>query len=158
MATLFTIGYEAASLDQCISALTAAGVERVIDVREAPRSRKAGFSKGALAAALAEAGVDYLHLRPLGTPKPGRVAAHKGDLETFERIFREHLAGEEAQAALAQAAAIAGERRCCLLCFERDPARCHRSIVADAMADLSDIEIVHLVAEAEPSRAQGPPG
>jgi uncharacterized protein (DUF488 family) len=145
MPTLFTIGYEGAALDQCIATLKAAGVELVVDVREAPWSRKPGFSKGALAAALAEAGLGYLHIRALGTPKPGRVAARSGDVAGMERIFHAHMAGAEAQAGLAQALATAHERPSCLLCYERDPRHCHRSIVADAMAAQAPLEIVNLV-------------
>lgn len=145
MTTLFTLGYEGASLADCIAALAAAGVTLVIDVRELPLSRKPGFSKGALAASLAEAGIGYRHIRALGTPKPGRVAVRTGDLAGFERIFREHLAGEEAQAGLALALELAKEQPSCLLCYERDPGHCHRSIVAEAMVRQRPVEVLNLV-------------
>jgi uncharacterized protein (DUF488 family) len=144
MTTVYTIGYEGASVPDCIAALKAAGVTLLIDVREVASSRRAGFSKNILAASLAEAGIAYRHLRALGTPKAGRVANHSGDLATFERIYREHLAGEEAQAALALALELAREQPSCLLCYERDPRRCHRSIIAEAMAGRETVEIRHL--------------
>ena len=66
---LATIGYEKATLDDVIGRLQAAGVELLIDVRAVAASRRAGFSKTLLAATLQAHGIDYLHLRALGTPK-----------------------------------------------------------------------------------------
>ncbi|NWM00773.1 DUF488 domain-containing protein, partial [Klebsiella pneumoniae] len=65
---VFTIGYEATTMDAFIAALRAAGVERVIDVRAVPLSRRPGFSKNILAASLKAAGIDYVLLKNLGTP------------------------------------------------------------------------------------------
>ena len=130
---LFTIGYEGATLASVIDTLRHAGVERVVDVRALPLSRKPGFSKRTLAASLAEASIAYTHLRPLGTPKPGRDAARRGDRATLVRIYAAHLATPEAQYALSEAGHLASAARCCLLCFEADPACCHRRLVADAL-------------------------
>ena len=66
--TLWTIGYEKTSWPDVLATLRAAGVAQVIDVRQLPLSRRAGFSKRQLAAGLAEAGIGYVHLRALGTP------------------------------------------------------------------------------------------
>ena len=147
MTSVFTIGYEGASVADCLAALKSAGVSLLIDVREVASSRRAGFSKTALAASLAEAGIAYRHLRALGTPKAGRVANHTGNHAEFERIYREHLAGEEAQAALALALDLAREQPSCLLCYERDPRRCHRSMIAEAMVRREPIEVHHLSAD-----------
>ena len=84
--TLFTIGYEATTMAEFLATLTKAGVERVIDVRALPLSRRPGFSKSPLRAALAEAGIDYVHLRALGTPAEGRSAAKRGDRVTLDRV------------------------------------------------------------------------
>ena len=75
---LFTIGYEGTTVGEFLSALQNAGVERVIDIRAVPNSRRPGFSKTPLRNALAEAGIDYVHLRALGTPADGRAAARAG--------------------------------------------------------------------------------
>jgi uncharacterized protein (DUF488 family) len=131
MKPLATIGYEAATQAEVIGRLQAAGVEVVIDVRAVAASRRAGFSKTVLAASLAEAGVDYVHLRDLGTPKPGRDAARKGRTAEMRRIYEAHLAEPAAQLQLAQAAEIAAERKAALLCYEADAAGCHRRIVAE---------------------------
>ncbi len=84
---VFTIGYEGATMDGFIAALDTAGVRQVIDVRALPLSRRPGFSKSSLAASLAAAGIAYVHLKALGTPKPGRDAAKKGDVATLERVY-----------------------------------------------------------------------
>jgi len=131
---LMTIGYEAASQAAVIAELQRAGVEVLIDVRAVPSSRRAGFSKRLLAASLAEAGVDYVHLRALGTPKPGRQAARAGRHAEMVAIYEAHLADPQAQFELAEALDIARQRRVALLCYEADAAHCHRRIVADRLS------------------------
>ena len=106
---------------------------RLIDVRAVPLSRKPGFSKRQLAAALHEAGIGYINLRGLGTPKSGRIAARRGDFATMRAIFAQHMLTDTAQVELAHAAAIAAEAPACLLCFEADATHCHRALVAEAM-------------------------
>jgi len=127
-----------------LAELASAGIRQVIDVRELPLSRKRGFSKSALTAALAENGIRYRHLRDLGDPKAGREAARRGDHSGFLRIYRRHLAGTAAQTALAEATRQAAAMRSCLLCFERNHEGCHRSIVADAMTAATGIKVTHL--------------
>jgi uncharacterized protein (DUF488 family) len=131
MKPLATIGYESATQGEVIGKLKDAGVEVVIDVRAVASSRRAGFSKTLLAASLHEAGIDYVHFRDLGTPKPGRDAARKGHVAEMHEIYEAHLAEPAAQLQLAQATEIAGERKAALLCYEADAAGCHRRIVAD---------------------------
>src|SRR5579863_9135850 len=126
---LFTIGYEGATQDAVLGALRGAGVEVLIDVRAVASSRRAGFSKRLLAASLDEARIAYAHLRGLGTPKAGRVAARAGRIAEMHRIYEAHLADPEAQLALAEAAEIARARPSALLCYEADAAACHRRII-----------------------------
>jgi uncharacterized protein (DUF488 family) len=144
MTTLHTIGYEGCSIEDFVSTLTSAGINTLIDIRDVPISRKRGFSKRLLAQCLAQHGVAYVHLRELGDPKPGRDAARRGDIPGFQRIFRSHLAGDDAQDGLAAAVEIAIGSTSCLLCFEREPACCHRSIVAEAISARGNIQIRHL--------------
>jgi uncharacterized protein (DUF488 family) len=129
---IFTIGYEGATMADFLAALTAAGVERVIDVRALPLSRRPGFSKSTLAASLAEVGIGYVHLKALGTPKPGRDAAKRGDRATLEHVYAGQLELPEAQAQAAQMLDLAAEKPSALLCFERDPAICHRTLLLAA--------------------------
>lgn len=125
---IFSIGYEATTVADFLAALKAAGVKRLADIRALPLSRRPGFSKSPLRAALAEAGIDYVHLKALGTPAAGREAARKGRQAELERIYAEQLALPEAMAATAQLRALVEEAPTALLCFERDPAGCHRSL------------------------------
>src|SRR5687768_2145006 len=131
---IFTIGYEGATQDQFVAALVKAGVERVIDVRAFPLSRKPGFSKNVLAAALKEAGIDYIHLKALGTPPEGREAARKGDRAGLARVYAGQLETPEALVQSAEMLKLAREKPSALLCFERDPAMCHRTLLIEAVA------------------------
>jgi uncharacterized protein (DUF488 family) len=142
--TIFTIGYEAATMTDFLAALTSAGVERVIDVRALPLSRRPGFSKSPLRVALGEAGIGYVHLRALGTPAAGREAARKGRHEELKRIYAGQLELPEAIAEGAQMLDLATERPSALLCFEREPGGCHRSLLLAAVS--SEAEVVHLFA------------
>jgi uncharacterized protein (DUF488 family) len=141
---LATIGYERATQAAVIEKLKAAGVEVLIDVRAVAASRRAGFSKTILANSLAEHGIDYVHLRALGTPKPGREAARHGRIAEMHGIYEQQLAMPEAQFELAKAAAIASARKAALLCFEADVARCHREIIAERLAASHGFKIENL--------------
>lgn len=146
MRRIFTIGYEQATQGQVIAALKAAGVTLVIDVRAVAASRRAGFSKSILASSLKDEGIDYLHLRALGTPKAGRDAARAGHTAQMHAIFEAHLAEPEATMALAQTAEIAAARPAALLCYEADPGHCHRRILTDRLAADQGFEAVDLFA------------
>lgn len=144
MQPIATIGYEKAPQAEVIGRLASAGVDLLIDVRAIAASRRAGFSKTMLAGSLREAGIDYLHLRDLGTPKAGRQAARAGRVEEMRAIFKDQLVTTAAQLALAHAVEASLGRRVCLLCYEADPACCHRLMVADRMSAATGAPIVHL--------------
>ncbi len=137
---VFTIGYEEATPARLLESLKGAGVTTLVDVRALANSRRPGFAKRALSAALAEAGIAYRHLPALGTPAEGRLAVREGRPEVMQRIFAAKLAGVEAQAALAGLADQARRETICLLCLEADPRRCHRTLVAEAVG----LPIAHL--------------
>lgn len=139
---IFTVGYEATTMGEFLAALQRAGVERVIDIRALPLSRRPGFSKSSLRAALNEAGIDYVHLKALGTPSEGRTAARAGRQSDLERIYAGQLELPEAIVQAEQMRDLAAEKPSALLCYERDPAGCHRTLLLDAVA--RDAEITHL--------------
>ncbi|MDB5662207.1 MAG: hypothetical protein JWM38_2502 [Sphingomonas bacterium] len=139
---IFTIGYQGATQAALIAALTRAGVERLIDVRAVPLSRRPGFSKNVLANGLREAGIDYVLLKALGTPPEGREAARKGDHATLERVYAGQLELPEAIAQGARMLDLAAEKPSALLCFERDPHGCHRTLLLATIA--ADAEVVDL--------------
>ena len=139
---IFTIGYESTTMGDFLDALKKAGIERVIDVRALPLSRRPGFSKSPLKAALNEAGIDYVHLKALGTPSEGRSAARAGRQEELERIYAGQLELPEAMVQAEQMRELAGEKPSALLCYEREPAACHRSLLLAAVA--RDADVTHL--------------
>jgi uncharacterized protein (DUF488 family) len=141
---IFTIGYEGATVPEFVDALQKAGVERVIDVRALPLSRRPGFSKSPLRGVLAEAGIDYVHLKALGTPSDGRAAARAGRHADMARIYAGQLELPEAIAQGGQMLELAREKPSALLCFERNPAHCHRTLLLEAVAPEAKVE--HLFA------------
>ena len=141
---IFTIGYEGTTVGEFLAALQQAGVERVIDGRAVPNSRRPGFSKTPLRNALAEAGIDYVHLRALGTPADGRAAARAGRHEELECIYAGQLELPEAMAQGAQMVELSREKPSAVLCYERDPSGCHRTLLLDSVAP--DEEVEHLFA------------
>jgi len=139
---IFTIGYESTTMGEFIAALKQAGVRQVIDVRAVASSRRPGFSKNLLRNSLAEEGIDYLHLRALGTPADGRAAARAGRIEDLKRIYAGQLELPEAIAEAAQMIAAAGEKPSALLCYEREPAGCHRTLLLKtAMPDAAVVDL-----------------
>jgi uncharacterized protein (DUF488 family) len=132
---MFTIGYQGASLERLIETLMAAEVSVLVDTRETPMSRRAEFRPKALRSALADAGIEYRSIRALGAPKALRKRAID-DWEGFAAGYRERLvlAREELQKLLP----LISSERVCLLCFEADPAACHRSLLAHEIQRLLD--------------------
>lgn len=144
MSLVYTIGYEGTDIERFVATLKAVGVGCVADVRAVALSRKKGFSKKALAARLEAEGIDYVHFVDLGDPKPGREAARAGHYQRFRAIYESHLDSQDARSSLVNLMAAAGEKPTCLLCFERDPVTCHRSIIAEEMSQAADFEVFDL--------------
>lgn len=141
--TIWTVGYHGHDSQTLISLLQAEGISTVVDVRWTPVSRKKGFSKGALWASLAEADLDYQHLRELGAPKPLRDALSVGkDFAAFARSYRSHLRKQEES--IDQLMRLVSRRKVCVLCLESDPNECHRSLLAEHVRTELGVEIVHL--------------
>ena len=133
---LFSVGYEAfPTVHDLVDVLRAAGVERVVDVRDLPASRRPGFSRRALEPALADAGIVYEHRRELGNPAAIRAVSRSGDAARGRELYRAQLLGERAWA-LDAVADAAAERPTAMLCLEADQARCHRDVIAEELARL----------------------
>lgn len=146
-----TIGYELATVPNLLASLKRAGVEIVVDVRAVAASRRPGFSKTALSASLEGAGIDYLHLRGLGTPADGRAAARTGRYQDLKRIFAAHLKTLAARDDLINLAdLVRSGRRSCLLCLEADHTHCHRSLIATALGRAIPIKVENLSVKIEP--------
>ncbi len=130
MCYVYTIGYESRSLDSFLDSLRQNHIEQVIDVRQVPMSRKPGFSKGKLSSALEGAGISYVHVKELGSSKEMREKLHATkDYDAFFYDYRYYLGTHFAL--VQQAWELASEKRSCLLCFEKKPSECHRSVIAE---------------------------
>lgn len=141
--SLYTIGYEGLSIDAFLSLLESNGIEAVVDVRELPLSRKAGFSKNALRTQLFDSGLGYIHIPALGCPKPVRDQYRAdGDWSNYTRKFLAHLDGQASS--LSELASLAASQNCVLLCYEADFNYCHRSFVANNVRAIRGIEICHI--------------
>jgi len=146
MNPLFTIGYEQATQAAVLGEIKRARVDLVVDIRAVAASRRAGFSKRALAAALDEAGIGYVHLQKLGTPAQGRQAARAGDLDTLWRIYDKHIKTAPAQEALDELLAlIKSGRRIALLCYCRNPQACHRSRIVAQVKKRRRLKVEDLI-------------
>jgi uncharacterized protein (DUF488 family) len=133
-AVLYTIGYEGQSVKSFLAVLKEHSIECVLDVRALPLSRKKGFSKNTLKKHLETHAIAYVHLPDLGSPKEVRDNVKAtGDYKTFFEAMEKHLADQEE--ALEEACRHVQQSVCCLLCFEKDPQQCHRSLVAQKIKE-----------------------
>jgi uncharacterized protein (DUF488 family) len=143
----FTIGYEQTPAKSVLDELEHAGVKLLVDVRAVASSRRPGFSKSQLAAGLDARGVSYLHLRGLGTPKEGRLAARSGKFEALHRIYAAHLKTPQAKEELDELSALVKKNGpICILCYERDHAHCHRRWIAEIIRDRDGVKVENLMA------------
>jgi uncharacterized protein (DUF488 family) len=144
--SLFTIGYEQAAPTAVLAELGDARVDVLVDVRAVTASRRPGFSKRQLAAALEESGISYIHLRALGTPAEGRAAARSGKFQELRRIFGAHMRTPPAREALDELTTLVRSgKRVCLLCYERDHTHCHRSQLAEMVCEQVQTKTENLV-------------
>jgi uncharacterized protein (DUF488 family) len=145
-APLFTIGYEQAKPAAVMRELKQAKIDLVVDTRAVAASRRPGFSKRQLAAALTEEGIGYVHLQKLGTPAEGRQAARAGDYDRLWKIYDKHIQQAESQQALGELLAlIKSKKRVALLCYCRDPKTCHRSRIVAQVKKRARIKVNDLI-------------
>ena len=146
MTTLFTIGHSTRPLDELLALLRAHDIERVVDVRRFPGSRKhPQFNRASLAAALAAAGIEYVHEEALG----GRRAVVAGSPNTAWRnrsfqAYADHMTSAEFRAALARLESGAARRRSAVMCAEAVPWRCHRRLIADVLV-AHGVDVRHII-------------
>ncbi|MBT2510135.1 DUF488 family protein [Streptomyces sp. ISL-98] len=141
---LWSTGYEGRDIDSFITSLRESCIDTVADVRLTPISRKVGFSKTRLGLALAEAGIEYIHLRSLGNPKENRAPFWDGRIAEGRANFRSRLGSEEAKSDLDLLAERATNSRIAVLCFEKDEERCHRKVVLDAVRKHAAVPVASL--------------
>jgi uncharacterized protein (DUF488 family) len=139
---IYSVGYEGLSLDALVDRLAGSRVTTVVDVRLNPISRRPGFSRKRLEAALNAAGIDYVHEKALGNPPENRDSFRSGDGADGRKRMREILANG-ARDALQRIVELASDGRIALLCVEREPHRCHRDVITDAAVEKNPaIEVI----------------
>jgi uncharacterized protein (DUF488 family) len=131
------VGYEGLGLPAFLDRLRRSGTATLVDVRLTPLSRKPGFSKTALAAALQDAGIGYRHLRALGNPRDNRpgFGGSPTELRSARATFAGRLDTAPGAAALDRILELATAGPISLLCFEADEQRCHRYVVLERLRD-----------------------
>lgn len=135
------MGYEGLTVGALLDRVRRCRVDVVVDVRANPSSRKPGFSKKPLGAALDEVGVAYLHEPLLGNA----FRDHDDFVEAME-LMRRYLEEGEPALAVRRLADLARGRRVAVLCLERDQARCHRQVVVEMVRRLApDVDVLPLV-------------
>jgi uncharacterized protein (DUF488 family) len=139
-----TIGYEGSEITDFVSVLKYSGIQALVDIRDLPSSRKPGFSKNSLNASVSKAGIEYIHLKSLGDPRDGRLAARAGNMTKFRKIFCEHIGSPDGKMALNFVANLARSKSICLMCFERDHKVCHRDIVVQELLKIHTLQVKHI--------------
>lgn len=142
---LLTCGYEGLKAEDFFGMLQANRVEKIVDLRELPLSRKPGFSKIALSRSAERRGLRYMHIRELGSPRKIRHDYREDDnWDRFQKRYGAYL--DSQTEAIQQLAEVVSNERCCLLCFESDPNFCHRSLVTDRVMNLlgNSVVVEHL--------------
>ena len=142
----YTVGYEGRGIEDFVEELVGSDIEVLVDVREIPASRKPGFSKSRLSERVAGEGIEYIHIRSLGSPRESRKKLRAGgDFESFSREYADHLECnmEEVESLLDL---ILSGRRAALMCFEKDHTQCHRTILAQELlsGSVGDLRVFHL--------------
>jgi uncharacterized protein (DUF488 family) len=143
--TIYTIGYEKLLPPALVAELEQAGVQRVIDVRFRPQSRRPGMSKTRLAERLADHRILYEHRRELGTPADIRPLFHQGQLAQAVAAYLAHVEANAPEALDELAAELDAAPPTALLCLEADPVGCHRRVITDALVRRrADLVVVDL--------------
>lgn len=137
-----SIGYELhKDVRDFVQLLRDAGVDRLIDVRELPMSRRRGYGKTALSESLSAAGIEYVHMRALGNPKSFRDLYKSGLVAEGRELYQQHLLGKCRFALEDLANLLSDDKRSALMCVEHDPSTCHRTVIIDAMRDELDLKL-----------------
>lgn len=148
---IFTVGHSTRPIEEFTRLLRSNGIQRLIDIRTIPKSRhNPQFNDDALAASLRRAGIDYVHLKELGGLRRARTdSLNMGWRNASFRGYADYMQTDEFARALDRAIKLAAEKTSALMCAEAVPWRCHRSLVADALA-VRKIEVLEIVGDAAP--------
>lgn len=132
---IFTVGHSTRSFDELVALLRAHGVERLVDVRTIPRSRRnPQFNRDTLGPALRNRRIAYRHMQDLGGLRRTRPdSPNAGWRNASFRGYADYMQTEEFEEALDRLVELAKEKTSAIMCAEAVPWRCHRSLIADAL-------------------------
>lgn len=150
---LYTVGHSNRSMDELLGVLRTAGIMTLVDVRQHPQSQHhPRFGQDNLRAALTAAGIEYHWAgRQLGGHRPPHAdSVHRALQEEAMRAYADYMGTEAFKRGVAQLLVLARRSPTAILCAERDPLQCHRSLIADYLT-LQGVDVVHLL---EPGRHQ----
>lgn len=142
-ATIYTIGHSAHELDYFIGLLKGHSVTAVADVRSQPYSRTAHFNREALKAALKAEGIDYVFLgRELGARREEKECYVDGQA-VYERVAELPLFRQ----GLDRLARGAREYTIALMCAEKEPLDCHRTVLICRHLRAMGFRVCHILAD-----------
>ncbi len=145
-ATVFTIGHSAHPFDTFHTLLAAHAITAVADVRSAPYSRHAPqYCKDALQRALGDAGISYVFLGQQLGARTNDEACYEGDKVSYQRLAQTRTFRDGIKRVLDGA----GRYRIALMCAERDPVDCHRTILVAKALTERGVGIVHILSTGE---------
>jgi hypothetical protein len=132
---ILTIGHSTRPIEEFVELLRQHGVQRLVDVRTIPRSRRnPQFNSEALAESLRHEGIDYMHIKELGGLRhPLRDSVNTGWRNASFRGYADYMQTGEFAQALGRLLQLCAQKRCAVMCAEAVPWRCHRSLLADAL-------------------------
>ncbi|MBN1585796.1 MAG: DUF488 domain-containing protein [Candidatus Omnitrophica bacterium] len=143
--SICTIGCEDMDLSDFVDRLKASCVEILFDLRLDPKAVKSEFSGENLEQVLAHEGIGYVHIEALGSPRAAREDfCETGNWQSFRQVYMKHLHSQgEALHTVLQSAKYA---KVCLMGRARDPAHCHRLMVAERLKELEEgkLQIRHI--------------
>jgi len=146
--TVFTVGHSTLPIARFIALLRVYAIERLVDIRTVPGSRRnPQFNGDALAASLAAEHIDYVHMRALGGLRRPRKDSPNGAWRNAGfHGYADYMQTPEFGAALDELVRLSRERRVAIMCAEAVPWRCHRSLVADALV-VCGIAVIEILSE-----------
>jgi len=146
MEPVYTIGHSNRPIDEFLDLLREHGIKRVLDIRTVPKSRhNPQFGQDQLPGSLAAAGIGYEYIRSLGGLRRARKDTPNGAWRNASfRGYADHMQTEEFNEHVELVASMAQGLRCALMCAEAVPWRCHRSMVADALA-VRGVPVEHII-------------
>lgn len=139
--SIVSVGYEGRDLEGFVDLLVRHQVVTVADVRLNAISRRVGFSKTRLSAALQARGITYMHLKSLGNPKDNRDRFRRGPLDEGVAIFNKVLSHVDAERAIEALVAKIDEGVVAVMCFEADHVRCHRDVVTSVLSARTSVSV-----------------